>query len=903
MIRAASACFAAVVLAACSPALSALDTRSPFTHTHSPRVSACAAGDSASAKAEWSKLRKTFPYHLQGLAASPAFESGCRALIVAEPPPGTTVAALQRIAPDALATSAIERHGIGYDGWTADIVFTIPPMPARAFTELAAELHEQLFGSAYRMQVIDTGARPKVSSAETGRLDLEIRPGELHRWLLADGERSAFQPLLGGPAESLRDRLGAGDPGVFVDPALGLVAWIVPRGADIAEMRTIVRRFAVASDLIVGAVAGDGAVAILARQRVADPLVVQPLRFETVSLLAAVKQGSLGQSYERGHFLAGKLEDGRDRAPIFLSPELIDSEYGSVLNIADQILKSWSNSGDTTYVNFNYDSPTRWPFRSPVFMELKTGELTYNWNTAHTSAAIELGAEEVLWLRSTGALNVSYLPGDGPRSGFVEAAEDQARRYFASSQDPYLARVVQYQSLYQIFQRYDIQSSLDVRSASSDAGRTAMRRAAKAVLFGLRDLGAAAVEQKLSAILPTVSNDDRNRALLAGALLKVVDASDLDILATALVSPQLSVLLSDDLRMVAAVIWSIPQVGVALAPRFHVDYAAAVTPRHDAWVHTPAIVLSVNRGSAKGATGGHNLDTGGPVLRYTSRLSTPAADARARGRDIVAVGTAELDRVFLGSRGIEISKDAAPRTARTALGLGSEVKLPKVARAKPPSSDGAQRAVLVERTPDGYRLTDRRTGAIHEMSTLLEASELIAAARAGDRKLVVETKGFLPDERRIFVQGLERREVAHLAGVIEGPLALTARPFDPRQAKLVELKTQRYADGAGAVGAILQLSSAKRAPLMRIQIAIVDASPEVLRHMATKVSDSVQRVFGLGAEVGSIEELSLAMRKELKLQFPKGVQVELKLRIEAADVEIGDLETEVKDDGAYRHGG
>lgn len=121
--------------------------------------------------------------------------------------------------------------------------------------------------------------------------------------------------------------------------------------------------------------------------------------------------------FNPNHFLARKLEDFRDWAPIYLSPELIDTEYGSVLNIADQFLKSWSNHGTTRYINFAYPPPARWAFSAPIFKLANTEKgLTYNWNTTSAGASIELGGLDVFWLRRTGALNVSYIAGQDPSS-------------------------------------------------------------------------------------------------------------------------------------------------------------------------------------------------------------------------------------------------------------------------------------------------------------------------------------------------------------------------------------------------------------------------------------------------------------------------------------------------------
>jgi hypothetical protein len=87
-------------------------------------------------------------------------------------------------------------------------------------------------------------------------------------------------------------------------------------------------------------------------------------------------QKELKQSYERNQFFAGRLQDGvfrdMDWATIFLSPELINTELGSTLNITDQMFKSWSMGGQVYYHNFHYPRPPILPFNGkPILEEVK----------------------------------------------------------------------------------------------------------------------------------------------------------------------------------------------------------------------------------------------------------------------------------------------------------------------------------------------------------------------------------------------------------------------------------------------------------------------------------------------------------------------------------------------------
>jgi hypothetical protein len=288
MSRITPALLVALVSYGCATRPQVLDERSPFAAVAGSRPNACKAEDFAAAEAEWTKLRTSFPYHLQTIAVSRPFASGCRALVITEPPPGTGVSALQEVAPELLRNSTVERHVVGHDGWTADVVFTIPPLEARPLEQVVAQLHARLFGTTYRLQTIATDARPTAIDRSVTPLDVTVGPGDLNRWLLAETEPT-FRSLRGGASVSFRSLLESETAGVYIDARHGLVSWVIPRGADIDDMRALVRQFAMESDLVVGAVGSKRSVAVVARRRVVDPLVLPPLRFETVSLLGHLR--------------------------------------------------------------------------------------------------------------------------------------------------------------------------------------------------------------------------------------------------------------------------------------------------------------------------------------------------------------------------------------------------------------------------------------------------------------------------------------------------------------------------------------------------------------------------------------------------------------------------------------
>jgi hypothetical protein len=146
----------------------------------------------------------------------------------------------------------------------------------------------------------------------------------------------------------LKERAGHQETGVFYSTNPGPVVALLPR-AEAGVLNDYVpdlRKFFVDTDALLGAIkANDSLIALIGRERTSRMTVAQPLRVETVLLLASRRDSHLAQSYERTRAFAGKLLAGTsadlfgwDWAPILLSDALADTEFGSLLNFTDDIL-------------------------------------------------------------------------------------------------------------------------------------------------------------------------------------------------------------------------------------------------------------------------------------------------------------------------------------------------------------------------------------------------------------------------------------------------------------------------------------------------------------------------------------------------------------------------------------
>jgi hypothetical protein len=424
---------------------------------HEPCAQAAPLTAQDDAHRQWHEFRKTVTAHSQVIAVTQPYPDGSRLIVLAEPSPTLDNDAIKRDLGSINANVFTARSSIGVDGWVQDKLLVVPRVADWQLANTLARLSFDAYGTTYQSIPV---ALPltKATSPLGAPLDLSISASELNNWLLSNPQQT-FYSVLSPTPHTLGDLLRAKNYGDYVSRTPGLAILVLPRGTDIDRFRIDIARFTRESDVILGAIATSDTVAVVARQRVADFVQMPPLRVETILQLASAKTDELAQSYDRNHILAGRVEgkEGYDWAPIYLSDLLIDTEYGSLLNLADQILKSWSNAGHTKYVNFDYRNTTHWVFPDGLdqMITAKTDSIRYNWNTKGDYYRIKFDGAEILALVRTGALPITY---DVPRRD-MRKEEDLAFDWFARQNDPILARVVQYTTIYEIFHTYDVRSN------------------------------------------------------------------------------------------------------------------------------------------------------------------------------------------------------------------------------------------------------------------------------------------------------------------------------------------------------------------------------------------------------------------------------------------------------------
>jgi len=441
------------------------------------------AADARSDEALWRSFRERNLFHTQTIALSDRTVDGERVMVIAEPPPtlprGSFQDALEGVFRGVLKKAEIRKHPMGFDGWVEDVVLTLryasPEEEQTRLAEDCAMLATRLFGTAYKFAPARLPDKPRARAKLLAPPGLIVRVDELKSWLL-DAEGEGLISLEFGTPHNLKNLLAAkSSRGVYLTSQRGLVVLILPR-QEIERSRADIRKFALDTDAIVGAIdSGNASVAVIGRERDTSLEAVPPLRAETVIGLAATEEKELGQSYERNAAFAGKLENGphlgKDWAPIYLSRDLCNTEFGSILNITDQLLKSWSESGKVEYHQFAYPKPSSFPFENGLFDHLASPQVTYNWNTVGVGSVSEFGGTRIFALARTGSLPVSFIAGgetSAGRNAKGAAAENRGFDYFSTCRDPYLGRVVQYAGLYQIFRAFGVRAGeADYQSAKN----------------------------------------------------------------------------------------------------------------------------------------------------------------------------------------------------------------------------------------------------------------------------------------------------------------------------------------------------------------------------------------------------------------------------------------------------
>lgn len=445
----------------------------------------------------WRDFRDKNPYNFQ-MAGLKKCEDGSYIAIISEPTEEVKEKEIERVFKKYNCSFRTYKKKIGYDGWLKDAVISFNDASEHDIHKIEKNLFKLLYGTDYKAAFMDFSVIPEHTDFSKQDLNYQISEEELRQWFITDKEPlvvlddSTKETTLVDCFTSDEDKMQ-----VYMSKVPGFIVWVLNTGdCDYQEFKVAARKFSVDSDIVFGAISNGKRVAIIARERCLPLYELPPMRQETLHLLASTEEDELAQSYERTSLFAGKQQGGKDFAPIYLSNELWHTEYGNILNITDQMLKSWSENGTIEYTEFDYPKPVNWTFNEGARVDLNVSQLTYNWNTDGVGYEVEDDNYTIYAINRTGSLPVSYIPGETEGISDkdpVYQAEEKAYDFFSDLSSPELVRVVQYVSMYQIFMNlgihcsgytYDSENVMEVPSELISEAEKTLRAVAS---FGLQE--------------------------------------------------------------------------------------------------------------------------------------------------------------------------------------------------------------------------------------------------------------------------------------------------------------------------------------------------------------------------------------------------------------------------------
>ena len=434
-------------------------------------------------------FRKKYRFHYQGIGMA-SFGDSSRMILLSDIPPHFETDSIAPIFAEFTHKTEQRKHPIGYDGYVTDVLILLGNATQVNCNRLIRRLNRELFFSEYKPTVMKLPAEEKRHYFAKENIDYQITLEEFNTWFMEEGEGFIHLDDT-NTVLTISDIFAKKARGVFFSQQPGFVAWALAKNADLLEYGHLarvavdgqdarapvdgqgarapvdgqdartpndgqdalapIRQFTLDADLILGALADSSTLVIIGRERQSPLYELPPLQIESILLLASTTEKELSQSLDINDLMAGKMNNGRDWCPTYLSRELENTEFGDLMTITDVLLKDWSEHGTIQEGYYRYPEPGYYPFDKPLFKKLGLNELVYNWNTAGAMYAIDREGYTIYTLGRTGSLPVSYFNSQERSQSIGYRYESQAYHYFATLGNTDLARVVQYTALYQLF--------------------------------------------------------------------------------------------------------------------------------------------------------------------------------------------------------------------------------------------------------------------------------------------------------------------------------------------------------------------------------------------------------------------------------------------------------------------
>ena len=615
----------------------------------------------------WKSFRHQFPFHIQTIEQSPRNSAGTYFVLIAEPPPHTTLESIKAQFNGHVISWEEKKNQIGYDGWAKDLILEIKTANDAEMDTFYHRLYRHLFFVEPHRKPLNLSVQEEPVYFSMQNLNYEIQSIYLEHWLL--GEKAlGFTPLnkQNAEAQTLSQIFKKNPTGVWITQNPLLVAWILPFGITLDGKQSEIREFAESVDLIIGAIRIEDNVAIIARKRIIPESVLPTMRTETILALASSPYNGLAQSYERNFLWAGKGHDNFDWAPIYLSATLQNTDFGSLLNIADQMLKSWSLNGTIEYKNFIHKNPTSWAFPQPLDDVLGTMSITFNGNMNGATQLFEFSNHHdfkkltIINVSRTGAMSIMYKPEDIYLDS-VQIYEEKAWKYFSELGSPIWAQNVRYAALFQVFKNFEIKSHPFTSGLSKPLDFSSLQNKTYNFLIAIDSLNKRGIQEFVS---NCISQDHPNKFCKEQNLFRLLmrikngiseikmesDTDGLKKIAQMVGNP--GELLDNPTNLLAEKVKRInedfeqlkhfPSVFDLLGFNFGQimeNHSRQNEPISGAWIKTPVVVASKCNSFSDSSTGGHNVSTSGLSFRVgkTSEIVEFYTNRYTKNGVIVAV--------------------------------------------------------------------------------------------------------------------------------------------------------------------------------------------------------------------------------------------------------------------------
>jgi|GEM_PF-6718114 len=428
----------------------------------------------------WQAFRDGYPEHIQDWIVSgngPTYS-----LIYAEPPTGIyreEWSDLLQSSFDGYRTHQWRTRPIGFNGRASDLVIELDYSEVTDVSSLSAlerdiaRLSESLYGTAIGSEPLQLETLLSNPAPILAPAPITISGSQLKKWLFAADEPMHFRGIFHNTWRHLQQILNTNDRGYFVskDQSLGLLVFNVDREPTRDFLREI-RLFTLGTDLIVGGVEWgkndtSGRVVLVGRIRQVDRVSFPPLRVEEILNLAYTDDDELAQSFVRFSPGAGKMTvlpgKMKDWAPSYLSTDLLNTEFGSLLNRADAILKSQSLDHSVKYQGFDMPRIPNNPQAGEgvydfLSRHISFNSMRFNFNTVGSGHWLLMDKGSRLYATNrTGSFSVTFSPntvGENDTTNQTRLVREQEGIYtewFNQSRNAILARTVQYMNVYQLF--------------------------------------------------------------------------------------------------------------------------------------------------------------------------------------------------------------------------------------------------------------------------------------------------------------------------------------------------------------------------------------------------------------------------------------------------------------------